>query len=54
MRDFDKFNEQFDKDFNRARKLAVGWFILVALLALTVLAGFGFVIFKVLTHFGIL
>ena len=48
------FNNDFDKQFNRMQKFAIGWFIFVALLALAVLGSIGFVVFKVLAYFGIL
>lgn len=46
--------DDFDKEFNRMQKFAYGWFIFVALLTVALLGGIGFVVFKVLAHFGIL
>lgn len=46
--------DEFDKEFNRMQKFAYGWFIFVALLTVALLGGIGFVVFKVLAHFGIL
>lgn len=47
-------SEKFDKQFKKMQGLAIGWFILVALLALGLLGGTAFVVVKVLLHFGIL
>jgi nitrate reductase NapE component len=41
-------------NFDHRQKFAYGWFIFVALLAVAILGGIGFVVFKVLAHFGIL
>ena len=52
--DFDKKFEDFDKKFERVQKFAVGWFIFVALLALSLLGGGVYVVIRILQHFGIL
>lgn len=46
--------DDFDKDFNRVRNFAYGWFIFVALLTVALFVGIGFMVFKVLAYFGIL
>ena len=46
--------EDFDKKVNRVQNLAIGWFVFVALMALGSLAGVGYVIYRILLHFGIL
>jgi hypothetical protein len=45
---------QFDREFNRTSRLVDIWLIFVGLITLLILGGFGFIIFKVLMHFGIL
>ena len=47
-------HSDFDKKFERAQKFATGWFIFVALLSLSLLGGFVYVVIRVLMHFGIL
>ena len=51
---FQKRREKFYKDFERTRKLAyVVWFVSL-LFVLSFFSGMVFVVWKVLTHFGIL
>ncbi|MCK9597655.1 MAG: hypothetical protein M0R06_01365 [Sphaerochaeta sp.] len=54
MNDFDREFEKASEDIARARKLAVWWSIFYGLLALTVLSGTAYVVYKVLAHYGIL
>ena len=49
MRNFD----DFDKQFNRMQKFAVGWTVFVALIAIAILSGIAFVAFKLLTFWGV-
>lgn len=49
-KDFD----DLDKLFNRTQKIVTGWFIFVALLALSLIGGAVYVIYSLLAHFGIL
>lgn len=56
-RDFDerfkRHQERFDKDFDSAKKFAVGWAIFVGTLALGLLGGGVYAIYRTLLHFGI-
>ena len=49
-----KFDREFEKDRQRALTFAIAGFIFNVLLTLAVLGGIGFVVFKVLSHFGIM
>lgn len=46
--------DDFDKKFNRISGLAIGWFVFVALLMLSLLGGGIYVVIRILMHFGIL
>lgn len=50
-KDFDK---RFDKQFDKAQKFAKVWFAFVALLALALLSGVVFVIYRLMLHLGIM
>lgn len=52
--DWNKFDADFDRNFKRTQRLAIGAVIFNALLVLAVLGGIGFVAYKVLVHFGII
>ena len=51
---FNKDLDDFDKNFNRMQKFAIGWFIFVGLLAIAILGSIGFVVYELLSFFGIL
>lgn len=53
MNDFQRRREKFDRDFDRTQKFLKGWFIFVALLALSLLGGIVYTVYKVGVHFGI-
>lgn len=53
-KDWDKFDDEFDKQFDKAKKFAIGWFIFVAFLAIALLSGLVFVIYRLMLYFGIL
>jgi hypothetical protein len=53
-KNFGKQMEQFDKDFSRIQRLFVAWGIVATLLTIAILAGLGFVAFKLLVSFGVL
>ena len=50
---FQERRDKFDRDFDRMQKFAQVWFIFVALLALSLLGGVVFTVYKILVHFGI-
>jgi hypothetical protein len=47
-------DSKFDKEFNRMQRFIKGWFVFVALLALTLLGGGAYLLVRILLHFGIL
>jgi thiosulfate reductase cytochrome b subunit len=49
-----KRRNEFDKDFERMQKFAYIAFAINVLIALAVLSGIAFVVYKILSHFGIL
>ena len=51
---FQERRDRFDRDFDRMRKFAYVAFAFNLLLALAILSGIVFVVYKVLAHFGIL
>ena len=50
MRDFNDFDKQFDK----LQKFAIGWTLFVALIAIAILGGIAFVVYKLLSFWGVL
>lgn len=51
---FQQRRDKFDKDFERMQKFAYVAFAFNLLIALAILSGIIFVVYKVLIHFGIL
>jgi len=51
---FDQEFKNVGKEARRIERLAFGWFIFVLLLTLAIVGGLGYVIFRVLVHFGIM
>lgn len=47
------FDKQFDKQFNRIGALAIFGFIFSSIVTLSVLGFIGWVVIKLLAHFGI-
>jgi len=52
--DMDNHFKNFDKKFNRIWTFAWIWIIFCMVLALALLGGLGFVVYKLLVHFGVL
>lgn len=50
----DNFDDMFDRQVNRISKLAIVGTIVSFVLTIGVICGIAFVVYKVLTHFGIL
>lgn len=57
MNDFDKrfkkMSDDFDRDFNRTRKLAIVAFIINAVIALALIGFAIWVVVRLLQHFGV-
>jgi uncharacterized Tic20 family protein len=47
-------SEKFDRQFKKTMNFAIGWFIFVALLSLSLLGGAIFIVVKLLINSGIL
>lgn len=54
MKDFNKKRDDFDKDFSRMQTFMYAWFVFVALVAVGVLAGIVFVVYRLMVTFGIM
>jgi len=50
---FDKFNEDFDRDWNRLRRFNAVIFIIATLMIVAIFIGGAVVVHKLLLHFGI-
>jgi uncharacterized membrane protein (Fun14 family) len=50
----DPFFDNFDADFKSTQRLIKGWFLFVALVVLTVLAGLAALAVVLLSHFGVI
>ena len=48
------FDEDFDKEFKTMTKLLYAVWVIVMVLAIAIMVGIGFVIYKLLIHFGIM
>jgi hypothetical protein len=46
--------DEFERDFERAQKWAIAVIVLNALAFIAILGGIAFVVYKVLSHFGIM
>lgn len=53
MRDY-RWQRDFDEEFDKTARWFGVWAVIVLLLVLGLLAGIGFVVYKLLLHFGVL
>ena len=53
MKSFDEFDREFDSHFRTCRKLAVTWFAVSAVVVFAVIGFVGWVVVKLLSHFGV-